>query len=141
MTTSIADAPVPAPRGRFVVRPTSALNALSSGVLLFTLPALVYYLFICVAHYEGALVLPTTMSELSSLASHVRMPTPTSFGILLGWFSWHVVMQIFAPGKWVDGTPLADGTRLPYKLNGWFTFWAMLNGSGGFGLPASPVEM
>jgi protein-S-isoprenylcysteine O-methyltransferase Ste14 len=34
----------------------------------------------------------------------------------------HALLQIIAPGPWVEGTPLPDGTRLKYKMNGLFSF-------------------
>jgi protein-S-isoprenylcysteine O-methyltransferase Ste14 len=51
------------------------------------------------------------------------MPTTTSVAIYAGWFLFHAIMQIYAPGPWKDGTPLQDGTRLSYRMNGWFTWW------------------
>jgi protein-S-isoprenylcysteine O-methyltransferase Ste14 len=107
-----------------IVKPTSFFNLFFAGVMLLTLPPLVYYMWICVVHYEGAIVIPKTMEELRKLVSYVEMPTPLSVGIFVGWYGWHILCQIFAPGKWVEGTPLSDGTKLKYKLNGWVTWWA-----------------
>lgn len=104
-----------------------------SGVaLIVALPALVYYLWASVELYDGALFVPTwdTLRRLPA-------PTPTSLAIYLGWFAFHSLMQLYAPGRIVLGAPLADGTRLPYKLNGWLTWWvtwALLAGGVGLGV-------
>jgi delta14-sterol reductase len=96
----------------------SGFNVLSTVVLLLTLPPLVYYLWICLEFYDGRLVLPSP-----ELLRHVPAPTPTSMAIFVGWFAFQALLQIYAPGKWIEGTPLADGTRLKYKMNGWFVWW------------------
>jgi protein-S-isoprenylcysteine O-methyltransferase Ste14 len=41
-----------------------------------------------------------------------------------GWLIFQGLLQIFAPGKWVEGTQLSDGTRLKYKMNGWVAWWS-----------------
>ena len=53
----------------------------------------------------------------------IPLPTPASVGIVVGWLAFQALLQIVAPGPWTKGTPLADGTRLEYKLNGWSAFW------------------
>jgi protein-S-isoprenylcysteine O-methyltransferase Ste14 len=85
------------------------------------LPSFTYYLWFCVEQFDGALRVPTV-----SLLS--RIPAPT-FGslILYGcWFLLQAALQIAAPGKLHEGVPLADGTRLKYRMNGWFSFWFTL---------------
>jgi hypothetical protein len=91
--------------------------------LMVILPPLVYYLWICVTCYDGALQLPRSADELRHLASHVAPPTWSALAIYLGWFGFQALLQITVPGKWVEGTVLADGTRLPYKMNGWRCWW------------------
>ena len=99
-------------------RTATPFNVAATAVLLFTLMPLVYYLWMCLAFNHGEPMLPS-----AALLDHLPMPTPISVGILVGWFVWQIVLQIFAPGRWVEGPLLADGTRLKYKMNGWFTWW------------------
>src|SRR5439155_55918 len=37
-----------------------------------------------------------------------------------------IVLQLWAPGRVQAGVPLADGSRLTYRLNGWVSFWVSL---------------
>lgn len=100
-------------------RPTArAFNVLSTIVLLLVLPPLVYYLWICLEFNGGNLMVPSP-----GLFRYVPAPTPTSIGIFASWFVFQALLQIYAPGKWIEGTSLADGTRLKYKMNGWFSWW------------------
>ncbi len=91
--------------------------------LMVLLPPLVYYMWICATQYGGALIIPHNKEELAKLVSFVAPPTWRSVAIYLGWFGFQALLQIYAPGKWTEGTELADGTRLRYKMNGWFTWW------------------
>jgi hypothetical protein len=50
-------------------------------------------------------------------------PDLRSVAIYGGWLALQVILQIAAPGQVRSGIPLADGSRLAYRLNGWFTFW------------------
>lgn len=103
--------------------------AASFGLLMALLPLLVYYMWICVEFYGGAMVLPTTWPELREFLGHVAAPTWTAAAIYGAWFLAQALLQAFAPGKWVLGAELDDGTRLPYKLNGWSSWWATLLGA------------
>ncbi|MEZ4450189.1 MAG: hypothetical protein R3B09_12000 [Nannocystaceae bacterium] len=121
------DPPDPRP-GRGAARPLYGLFPLA-------LPLLVYYLWICNESWPAALVLPTSLEELRAFASHAA-PTWRALGLTPSWFGFQALLQIAAPGKWVKGAELEDGTRLPYKMNGW-TSWlvtlatvAALVGSG-----------
>jgi len=81
------------------------------------LTLLVYYLWVCVEFHQGRLVLPSA----DDLA---RIPPPTleSVSIFAFWLVFQALLQIVAPGKWQEGQPLADGTRLRYRMNGWTSF-------------------
>jgi protein-S-isoprenylcysteine O-methyltransferase Ste14 len=91
--------------------------------LMLLLPPLVYYLWICAEYYQGELVIPHGLDELRALFGHVPAPTLTSIGIFVGWYLFQGLLQIYAPGKWAEGQALSDGTRLKYKMNGWFSWW------------------
>jgi delta14-sterol reductase len=92
-------------------------------LLLVALPPLVYWMWICLEYNGGAMLLPTSAEAWRELIGHVPPPTPTAAVIYLGWFGFQVLLQLYAPGKIAKGTELADGTRLEYKMNGWFTWW------------------
>ncbi len=87
-------------------------------LLMFVLPPLVYYAWVCVDRFDGTLQIP-----VPALIQQIPGPTVASMLLYVSWFLLQAALQIFAPGKIVDGVALADGTRLKYKLNGWFSFW------------------
>lgn len=92
-------------------------------LLMIALPPLVWWMWVCASEYGGALAIPRDAEGLRILLSYVPMPTWPAVAFLFGWYGLQIALQIGAPGKWVEGTPLADGTRLPYKMNGWFSWW------------------
>ena len=94
------------------------INVATTVVMLLMLPALVYYMWFCLAFNYGNLALPS-----ADMLLHFPLPTLASIAIVVSWLVFHVLLQIYAPGKWIDGPPLADGTRLKYKMNGWFSWW------------------
>ena len=96
--------------------------------IMLLLPPLVYYMWICMAQNHGAFLLPRTMDELTGLLRLVPAPTLASTLFVGLWILGQGLLQIYAPGEWVEGTPLSDGSRLPYKINGWFSFWLTILG-------------
>ena len=94
-------------------------NIVATGVTLLLLPLIVFYLWFCVAANHGQLMLPS----LQMLAA-IPAPTMTSLAIVAGWIIFQALLQVYAPGPWVEGTPLADGSRLSYKMNGWTAWWS-----------------
>jgi protein-S-isoprenylcysteine O-methyltransferase Ste14 len=98
-------------------------NLVSASALMTFLPLLTYYMWICLDRFDGQLVFPRSWREWLSF---VPAPTTSSLVLFLAWFLLQVVLQIAAPGKIGQGLPLADGSRLSYMLNGWFSFWFSL---------------
>jgi Delta14-sterol reductase len=90
------------------------------------LPLLVYYLWLCVNDYQGALVFPGSVDEFRHWLRRVPAPTLTAVAIYGGWLLLQVALQIAAPGPVREGTPLPDGSWLRYKMNGWVSFWLTL---------------
>jgi protein-S-isoprenylcysteine O-methyltransferase Ste14 len=86
-------------------------------LMLTLLPALTYYLWICLHDFDGALAPPT----LSLLA---RSPLPTlSAAALYGvWLALQIALYLALPGRDVPGPALADGSRLMYRVNGAVAF-------------------
>ena len=98
-------------------------------VLMLLLPPLVYWMWICMADHQGAMYVPKTWAELLALVRRVPGPNTASVLFLTGWFGLQALLQIYAPGEWVYGQPLRDGSRLPYKMNGWPSFWVTMLGA------------
>jgi hypothetical protein len=100
-------------------RPTATrFNVAMTVVLLIALPPFVYYLWACLAFNHGRPMIPST-----ELLEQFPWPTATSVGIVAGWLLFQALLQQYAPGRLVEGTPLADGKRLVYRMNGWFAWW------------------
>lgn len=91
--------------------------------MLFGLPALTYYLWICLTYFGGALVWPASKAEILRMVGYVPRPTATAVFLYGLWLLLQIGLQIAAPGDVRAGTPLADGSRLGYRMNGWFSFW------------------
>lgn len=94
----------------------------SYGLLMLVLPPLVYYMWICMRHYGGNLVCPQNLAELRALLGYVEGPSWKAIFLYGGWYLLQVLLQVYAPGETIEGSPLADGSRLKYKMNGWFSF-------------------
>jgi protein-S-isoprenylcysteine O-methyltransferase Ste14 len=98
----------------------------SYGVMMLALPPLVCWMWICMLYYGGEMTIPTSGEALREMLSHVPAPTLTSVLLYGGWFLLQVGLQLWAPGNWVKGAPVPDGSRLNYKMNGWFSWWVTL---------------
>src|SRR4029078_12466279 len=96
------------------------VDLLGGVFILFGLPPLTLYFWMCMNDFGGALVDPRY------LLSRIPMPTMTAFLVYGAWFVLQVLLQIFAPGKVHEGVPLHDGSRLKYKMNGWSSWWFTL---------------
>jgi delta14-sterol reductase len=91
-------------------------GAAGNLALLIGLPAMTVYLYFCVRFNEGRLLLGPGV-ELGPLARSL-VPSWSAAGVYLGWVAFQALLQAFAPGRSVEGTPLEDGSRLYYRMNG-----------------------
>jgi len=92
------------------------------GIAFMTLlPLLSIYLWICIHHYGGALVLPTL-----EVIAKAPAPTVRAFGYFAAWLTFQIVLQLVLPGKTVNGLKARDGVTLRYKLNGFLSLWVSL---------------
>ena len=98
----------------------------SALIMMVALPPLVYYMWICITYYNGDMQFPRSWANLSTFLSYVALPTLTAIAICVGWYLLQILLQIYAPGPWIDGVELRDGSRLKYKMNGWFSWWFTL---------------
>jgi len=83
---------------------------------LTLLTAIVFYLYFGVAWNDGSL-LPGSGSNWNGFLGSI-VPTPFAAAAFLGWFLFQVLLERFLPAKVVEGTPLPDGSRLAYRING-----------------------
>ena len=83
--------------------------------MLVGLPGLTWYFAISFVHYDATLVWPN-----AAFWSHVEPPSPASIAFYLLWIVFQALLAALLPGRAVEGTPLPDGRRLDYKLNGLF---------------------
>jgi protein-S-isoprenylcysteine O-methyltransferase Ste14 len=97
---------------------------LIAAAMLVALPLLTYYLWICLTFHAGGLVVPRSGGDLIRLLGYVPAPTATSLLLYGSWLLLQVGLHVAAPGPGRDGAALDDGSRLRYRLNGWFSFWA-----------------
>jgi len=102
-----------------LTKKASTFNLLMAPVLLLLLPPFVYYMYFCMVQSSGNLMWPSF-----SMLKQIPAPTPTAVAIVVIWFALQAMLQVYAPGKWIEGVPLPDGSRLKYKMNGWFSWWA-----------------
>jgi delta24(24(1))-sterol reductase len=110
----------------------------TAGVVasLIGLPAVVYYFWISVEFYAGALPLPSSMSPqavaafLSTMADHLWVgasPTVAAVLIYAVWIAWQAILALVGPGPSGRGPLLPDGRRrLEYRYNGLFAWYTTL---------------
>jgi len=97
-------------------------RTLGPVVLTLALPPLTYYFWLCLRDHGGALVAPS----LGVLMRNVPAPTTRALALYGAWLALQIILQLWAPGRVQAGVPLADGSRLGYRLNGCVSFWISL---------------
>lgn len=111
--------------------PATRLDVAKTAISLLALPVFVYYVWYCLEFNGGRLALPS-----AEMVSRFPFPTAAAIAIVAGWLAFQALLQVVGPGRWLKGTPLSDGSRLSYKMNGWFAWWvtlAMLGAGAAFG--------
>lgn len=102
---------------------------------LILLPTLVYYFWICLEFYGGALQYPTSLDEVGpffreTLWGHIRdhaAPTWRATAIYVSWFFLQFTLAVLGPGPVGHGVLLKDGkSRITYKFNGIFAWFFTL---------------
>jgi delta14-sterol reductase len=97
-----------------------ALARVGVPALPLLLPPLVYYLWIAMDRHGGALPGPRALWRA---LPDLPLPGATSLAIFAAWLALQALLQLATPGPVVQGAPLEDGSRLPYRLNGWRSLW------------------
>jgi hypothetical protein len=83
---------------------------------IVAITAIVYYLYFGIA-FNGASLLPGAASDWSGFFAAI-VPTGAAALVYVGWFAFQVALERLLPGRIVQGTPLPDGSRLSYRING-----------------------
>jgi protein-S-isoprenylcysteine O-methyltransferase Ste14 len=84
--------------------------------LLVALPVATAYLYFCARFNDGRFI-PEPGADLGAFAESLT-PSWETAAVYLAWLAFQALLQVFAPGPTVKGTPLEDGTRLLYRMNG-----------------------
>lgn len=121
----------------FKVQHVSWSWAILSFLGVFFLPLCVYWCWISVEYYKGAMCLPKDLS-VDSLVSWVRddifariwrdaQPTWRATVVYLSWVAFQAVLFTVCPGPVGEGLPVNyghdKGIKLKYKYNGQFAFF------------------
>ncbi len=78
--------------------------------------AIVFFLYFAVAFNGGSLI-PGPGSDWRGFLAAIT-PTVGAALVFLGWFGFQVLLERLLPARIVEGTPLPDGSRLSYRING-----------------------
>src|SRR6266566_7175765 len=83
---------------------------------MLILPAIVYYLYFCVA-FNGGGMIPGRHADWHGFLGAIR-PTVGALVAYPAWMIFQALLFLVLPGRTVEGLPLKDGSRLRYRLNG-----------------------
>ncbi|MBW2499913.1 MAG: hypothetical protein JRF61_21725 [Deltaproteobacteria bacterium] len=92
---------------------TRILFNLGFVAMLVGMPLATFYFAIAFVHEDAALVLPDL-----AFWSRLVAPSLTTIALYLFWVGFQAALFHWLPGREVEGTPLRDGRRLVYRLNG-----------------------
>ena len=56
--------------------------------------------------------------SVPGLPPQTQLISTKAFVAILGWMAFQMVLHLCMPGKYIQGTLLANGKRLTYKVNG-----------------------
>ena len=91
-------------------------GALGTRFLILALPLGTLYFYFCL-RFNDASLWPGSQADYHAFFQDIR-PRASVLGVYLGWFSLQAFLQLFAPGKLIEGTPLENGKKLLYRING-----------------------
>jgi protein-S-isoprenylcysteine O-methyltransferase Ste14 len=93
------------------------------ALMMAGLPAAVYYLYYCV-RFNGGSIVPGNFSDFRPFTGFLDSitPNPAAAAVFLGWMALQAFLQAVLPGKKQEGTALAGGMRLEYRMNGLLSF-------------------
>ena len=91
--------------------------------MVIGLPVLTWYLWICLAFFDGAFAVPASAREVLTFLSDIPVPTATAVVLYAAWLVGQLVLHVALPARVVEGARPANGIPLSYRLNGWLSFW------------------
>jgi protein-S-isoprenylcysteine O-methyltransferase Ste14 len=89
-----------------------------AAAMLLGLPVITWYAWVCLTFFDGALVPPVMSLRDHAVADYLPRTSLISVMLYLSWLILQVALHVVLPGHSVEGTLLADGSRLIYRLNG-----------------------
>ncbi|KAL4700057.1 hypothetical protein H8957_000034 [Semnopithecus entellus] len=106
----------------FEVTPIQAKDLEFGGVpgvflIMFGLPVFLFLLLLMCKQKD-----PSLLNFPPPLPALYELWETRVFGVYLLWFLIQVLFYLLPIGKVVEGTPLIDGRRLKYRLNGFYAF-------------------
>jgi delta14-sterol reductase len=100
-------------------RPVEFGGPVGNLIMMIFLPVIVYYLYYSVMFHGGVPVPKEWFGDpMFSMFLDSIKPTPVAVIFYVGWFLFQALLQALLPGSIALGKPLADGTRLRYRMNG-----------------------
>jgi len=91
-------------------------GAVGNLALMLGLPSATAYLYFC-ARFNAGRLLPGPEADVAAFARSLAPSWETAL-VYGAWLIFQAGLQAFAPGATVEGTPLEDGSRLRYRMNG-----------------------
>ncbi|XP_062828684.1 delta(14)-sterol reductase LBR [Anolis carolinensis] len=85
--------------------------------MILLLPVAVFYLLVLCSQKD-----PSVLNLPPSLPAFESLWEARVFGVYLLWFFLQALFYLLPIGKVVEGTPLLDGSRLQYRINGFYVF-------------------
>lgn len=110
------------PSSRILEATTTAQNKEFGGVLGALLLMLGLPVFLFLLLLMGERRDPSLLNFPPPLPALTDLWQARVFGIYLLWFFLQALFHVLPIGKVVEGTPLSDGRRLKYRLNGFYAF-------------------
>lgn len=95
-------------------QPRRRLPVAQMNIVIMTF--VVYYLFFAIQFNDGSLI-PWPSASWGPFFDAI-VPSVAAFAVYLAWFLFQVLLERLLPARSVQGTPLPDGSRLSYRING-----------------------
>lgn len=100
------------------------LGPLGALFITISVPATTYALYFGCSETSGGCpppldaIWPATKAALSNYDFWTSLWDSKAATMYLAWYAFCVVAWLVLPGDWIEGTPLRDGSKKKYKING-----------------------
>lgn len=105
-------------------KPSEFFGPVGTAFLVPAIPLTIYALYFACNETSGGCPPPLWSfpffinRAVTSYAWWVRLWDPQAFLAFVAWMVYIVIAWAILPGDWVEGTPLRNGKRQEYKING-----------------------